>query len=289
MIAKLISHKGREMIHWLWLWTLAAIVVVALHGKVQGQKVQGQQSSPSESSESIPIEGLVDAKPIPMPNIDQPDLFRYPYDVANPNGVAVADVLALNRAKDFQRAIKAWHNLRMAEDSIAWKQVGIGVAYLRLDELDKAIEHLTRAVKHDPSSAVAEYFLGQARVEQSRDVPFWFEMKDEAPYRLAAYIVDQDVEKDRAGSAQAQGRAVVPPFMDPKFKEQAQRHFRRAIDLATKCDLNQTINVIQPVLQFAGQWPVKPPTARDLLISFGEANYVEKAQAELGERLETRR
>ena len=278
MIATPITHKGREFVHWLWLWTLAAIVVSVLHGRVRGQEAQ-----PSQSSTSIPIEAIVDAKPIPMPNIDDPNLFRYPYEVFNPNEIAVADVLRLNRAGDFQRVIKAWQNLRMMEDSLTWQSVGLGAAYLRLDKLDQAVEHLTDAVKQDPTNAVAEYFLGQVRREQSRDVPFWFEMNDNVPFRLAAYNPSE--EADREDRAQTRGTTALPPFRNPTFDKQAERHFRRAIGLAPKCDLDRTINIVQPAIQFAGQWPLNTPTVRDLLISLGEANYVEKAQKELGEHL----
>lgn len=278
MIATPITHKGCEIIHWLWLWTLAAIVVSVLQGRARGQ---GDQ--PSEPSTSIPIEAIVDARPIPMPNIDDPNLFRYPYEVINPNDIAVADVLRLNRAGDFQRVIKAWQNLRMMDDSVTWKQVGIGVAYLRLDKLDQALEHLNQAAKKDPTNAVAEYFLGQVRREQSRDVPFWFEMNDNVPFRLAAYNPSE--EADREDRAQTREKSALPPFRNPTFDKQAVRHFRRAIGLAPKCDLDRTINIVQPAIQFAGQWPLNTPTVRDLLISLSEANYVEKAQKELGEHL----
>ncbi len=280
MIATPITYRGREIIHWLWLWTLAAIVVSVLQGRVRGQEAQ-----PSQLSTSVPIEAIVDAKPIPMPNIDDPNLFRYPYEVTNPNDIAVADVLRLNRAGDFQRVIKAWQKLRMMDDSVTWKQVGIGVAYLRLDKLDQAMENLDQAVKQDPTNAVAEYFLGRVLREQSRDVPFWFEMNDNVPFRLAAYNHDQPEKADREGRAQTRGTTALPPFRNPTFDKQAERHFRRAIGLAPKCDLDRTINVVQPAIQFANQWPLNTPTVRDLLISLGEANYVEKAQQELGEHL----
>jgi tetratricopeptide (TPR) repeat protein len=173
----------------------------------------------------------------------------------------------------------------MMDDSVTWKQVGLGVAYLRLDKLDQALEYLTQAVKRDPTNAVAEYFLGQVRREQSRDVPFWFEMNDNVPFRLAAYDQNQLVEADREDRAQTPGKAVLPPFRNPTFDKQAERHFRRAIGLAPKCDLDRTINVVQPAIQFANQWPLNRPTVRDLLISLGEANYLEKSQNEIGERL----
>lgn len=280
MIATHITHKGREIIHWLWLWTLVVIAMSVLQGRIRGQDVP-----PSDPSASIPADVIVDAKPIPIPNIDDPDLFRYPNDATNPNGVTVDDVLRSNRSGDFHRVIKAWQNLRMMDDSVTWKQVGIGAAYLQLNQLDQAIEHLNKAVKQDPTNAVAEYFLGRVRREQSRDVPFWFEMNDSVPFRLVAYNQKQPEEADRRARAQSRGKTVLPPFRNPTFDKQAERHFRRAIGLAPKCDLDRTINVVQPAVQFASQSPLSRPTVRDLLVSLGEENYVEKAHTELGEHL----
>lgn len=294
MIAKPTTRQAHEMIHWFWLWVLAAIAVSVLYGRVQGENArtlvrhqpqpQTSEYQPAEKSTSIPIEAIVDAVPIPIPNIDDPSLFRFPNRMANPNDVTMEDVLRLNQADDYQRAIKAWHNLRMKDDSVTWKQMGLGVAYLRLEQFDQALQHLTFAVERDPANAVAEYFLGRVRQEQGREVPFWFEMDDGVPFRLAAHNQDQT---DKAGGDQAQtrGKSVLPPFRNPNFDQQAERHFRRAMELAPKCDLDRTINVVQPALQFANQWPIDRPTVRDLLISLGEANYVEKTRQALGEAL----
>ena len=132
MIATLVTRQGREIVARLWRWTLLLIIISVPQGRVLGQGVR-------HSEPSIPIEAIVDAKPIPIPNIDNPNQFRYPYKVINPNEIAVADVLRLNRAGDYQRVIKAWHHLRMMDDSVTWKQLGLGVAYLRLDKLDQRL------------------------------------------------------------------------------------------------------------------------------------------------------
>ena len=50
MIAKQITRQAHEMIHWIWLWALAAIAVSVLQARVLGQHGQ-----PSESPHRISI------------------------------------------------------------------------------------------------------------------------------------------------------------------------------------------------------------------------------------------
>ena len=66
-------------------------------------------------------------------------------------------------------------------------------------------------------------------------------------------------------------------------------HFRRAIQLAPKCDLNATIEVTptrEPQIRLTalGVAPTSRVTVRHLLISLHEVDFLEKAQREIGER-----
>ncbi len=224
------------------LWTLAPDCRFRAARKGSWSRRPALRTVDSDSAEAI-----VDAKPIPIPNIDNPNLFRYPYKVTNPNDIAVADVLRLNRAGDYQRVIKAWHHLRMMDDSVTWKQLGLGVAYLRLDKLDQALEHLTQAVKRDPTNAVAEYFLGQVRREQSRDVPFWFEMNDNVPFRLVAYNQDQSEEADRRRSGTITRKGGLAPLQKSNIRQASGTPFpsrdwigvRNAISIGPSMSFNQ--------------------------------------------------
>jgi tetratricopeptide (TPR) repeat protein len=288
----------REMIHWIWLWTLAAIVVSVMQGNLAGQEPgakpvdQGAQAEPS-------LGGGVDAgQPIPMPNVDNPEWFRYPDEPARKLGerVSLSELLLLHRLGNFDRALDGWKAIEPQTDSLTWQQVGLGVALMRLDRMDEALSHMEKATALEPNNAVAEYFLARIRQAQGRMIPYWHdEPRGNAPYRLASVVEPSDTAGLEPVESRARSRSemLLPHFIDDAYGRLARKHFRRALMLAPKCDLEQVIRVVaeeEPVLQLAQQRFDGPPNATagvtvgDLLDSWGERDFVRKSKAELGVR-----
>ncbi len=264
MIMGVSKDVFREMIHWLWLWMLVAVAVSL------GQSIaRGDEGSEVQVAHVLAKQS--NHTPMPIPDIKLPDEFRYPLDEFENDNSSLRDVIRLNRAGEYETVIKVWRDLHVTENSQTWKHIGMGAAHLRLDQIDEAINQLSKAIETDPENAVAEYFLGRVRQAQDRRAPFWYEKNDEEPFRLVRQSAD-----DR-GKAEF----FLPHFKNFKFEKQAKAHFRRAITLSGNCHLDRPIRVLQPKIQLVGgHMDTAPITVRHLLISLGEENYVEKARHE---------
>ncbi|MGI9471981.1 MAG: tetratricopeptide repeat protein [Rubripirellula sp.] len=269
------TTKRREMIHWFWLWMLAGIAISVISGRTAGQ----------ESLPLLPPPELPQSV-MPMPNVDHPEWFHYPEEEVSPNEVSLNDVLRFNESGEHKQAVIAWRHLQTLPHSETWKQVGLGVAYLRLEKSDQAVECLTLAIELDPTNAVAEYFLGRADQQQGRDVPFWYERDQHSPFRLASHRSDR---REDVAPRQQPDRSFLPHFRNDKFDLKAREHFRRAVELAKKCNLDAIIDVVpsrQPRIQLTSQGADTPGiTVRQLLASFHEVDFVEKAQREIDVRV----
>ena len=84
-------------------------------------------------------------------------------------------------------------------------------------------------------------------------------------------------------------KMLLPHYIDDAYDRLARRHFRRAVILAPKCDLNRVIQVVAeplPEIQLASLPgnPVESVTIGELLESLGERDFVHKAKTELGLR-----
>lgn len=318
------TTSRREMVHWIELWILVALAVAVMQGVLAGQAIDPKGAAPvGEPVLQISPNAVVgshaadvDAKgpgsaigateegsetqeggtPIPMPNIDRPDWFHYPSLSPAPvhEGATLTELLVFHRAGDYRKALRGWLQVRMTADSETWRSVGIGVALLRMDRLDEATEHLERAITQDPDNAVAEYFLGRVRQAQARQVPFWYEPDQTAPFRLASSMQATEVASATSKSSfEQRGRErpkqLLPHFIDDTYRRMAKQHFRRAVTLAPKCNLDRVIrvvveqpSVIQLTSQRGGGEGDKLVTVGDLLDSMGERDYVRKAIAEVG-------
>lgn len=268
------TTKRREMIHWLWLWTLAGIAISVLCGRSLAQEDLPSLPPPDSTTRAIP-----------MPNVDHPDLFRYPDELRNSGEVSLDAVLRYNRTWEHRHAVITWRQLNVMPHSETWRQVGLGVAYLRLEKTDQAIRCLQTAIELAPNNAVAEYFLGRAHQQQGRDVPFWYERNPNSPFRLASHRTDRQLE-----TTSPLDRSFLPHFRNDTFDLDAREHFRRAVQLAPKCDLNATIDVTptsEPRIRLTGLGtsPTSSITVRHLLISLHEVDFLDKAQREIGERI----
>ena len=256
------SVVGREFIHWVWLWILAAIVITVL------QKPATGRTSVRDEGSQVSGEGF--------------GALAFQSSMFESENVALDDVLLLNRRRDYKAVIGVWQKLDMTRDSATWKNIGVGVAHLRLENLEKAQQQFERAIELDPGNAVAEYFLGRVCQARSRKIPFWYEKDDESSVRLMAYppvgIADNERGQDR-------GDAFLPHFKTLPFEKQAKQHFHRAISLSGACQLDRAIEIIEPRLRLIGYGSESNAiTIRDLLISLDEENYVEKARSEVLER-----
>lgn len=271
----------REMIHWLWLWMLAAIAITVMRGVVSGQSPRF--SEPPNRAEDV-------GRPIPMPNVDEPEWFQYPNQFPGPTNdrVTLSELLRYQRLGDHKEALRGWKRIKLLPESETWKQVGIGVALFRLERLDESVERFEKALEEDEHNAVAEYFLGRVRQAQGRRVPFWYEADPDQTFRLASVTETRSTEPTDILRQRGQRRSkmFLPHFIDDAYDRLARRHFRRAIALSPKCDLNQVIRVAveqPPLIQltsFNDEGEVF--TVGDLLDSLGERDYVRKAKAELG-------
>ena len=86
----------RDVLHWMWLWVLAAIIVTVLQSVASGQR-----PIPVDQLDPLPMPAPQDVDPIPMPNIDQPDLFRYP---DGPSLLGQPNRVVPEAASQFQRS-----------------------------------------------------------------------------------------------------------------------------------------------------------------------------------------
>jgi hypothetical protein len=258
-----------NLLHWVWLWILAAIAITALQRSVAGQ----------------PIESLPTLPRFPFPDHSLDSLPDH-----RSSDASLPDVLQLNRRGDYENALKLWQRIHLDEPSKSWKQVGMGVAHLRLGNLDDAQHHLAKASQVDPANAVAEYFLGRLYQVKSRRVPFWYQMNKENPFRFASLDrTDSQVPQAGATDRDSQselGKTYLPHSRRYDYDRQARQHFRHAVELATCCDLDQPIRTRRPVVQLAshrsGRMGV---TVRGLLVSLGEEDFAEKAYREVAGRL----
>ena len=293
MNATTTSMMQREMIHWLWLWTLAAIIISFLQGTVPGQVADRSGAVAQHSASPQGLDESEPGKPIPMPNVDHPDWFHYPNPSPLPPGEAMSlsGLLQLHRTGDFERSLKGWQRVRMRAGSETWQQVGIGVALLRLDRLEEAMKHLELAVEQDASNAVAHYFMGRVRQAEGRQQPFWDESDQQGPFRLTSVV--QPPRASAVNSLEPPNRPhpkmLLPHYIDDAYDRLARQHFRHAVTLAPNCDLNRVIHVVSDtpqLIQLASQRPdmAESITVGDLLDSLGERDYVRKAKAELGVR-----
>ncbi len=264
------------MIHWLWLWMLAAVVISVLQSLALSDELAQRQPAVLLAKRS----GSTTA---PTLSGDQPVRGRSPFGVTETKNASLRDVLALNQRGDYKRVIKVWEQLDIAPDSVSWKHVGVGVAQLRLQNLDQAHEQFRRAVKVDPENAVAEYFLGRVCQAKGRGTPFWHQTKSESPFRLIVF--NPNLTQDKASQGLDRGNALLPHSKTSPFDKQAKTHYRRAIRFAGNCDLDRTIDFVVPRLRLINQLSEQTPvTVRELLISLNEENYVEKARLEVDER-----
>ena len=285
------------MIHWLWLWTLAAIAVSVMHGVSLGQFGERTSTPPRAPTTTRSVDETDSGKPIPMPNIDRPDWFHYPNQSPMlPNeAVSLSEILQLHRVGNFEASLKQWRLVRPLTGSETWKQVGIGVALFRLDRLDQAMEHFEKAVELDPRNAVAEYFMGRVRQTQGRQLPFWYETDEQAPFRLASVVQPLGASSMQSVPPQdgPRRKMFLPHYIDDAYDRLARQHFRRAVTLAPGCDLERTIRVATvppPAIQLASQSNEldRSVTVGDLLDSLDERDYIRKAKAELGVRSPSR-
>lgn len=271
----------RELIHWMLIWTLAAIVIVSLSQRVGGNAPDRIDSEAAEITA------------VSVSNLDLSDRLktdhRHPYGPAiHPEKLDAADltldnVLRLNAAEDYPCAITVWKELELDHRSAVWKHVGMAAAYLKENDLEKADLHLQVAFEMTPENPVVDYFYGRLLQAKSRDVPFWFDPGEKNLFRFA---IMSDREK---GDDQVRGRTYLPHFLGEKYAVEAKRHFRRAVDLADKLDLDAPIIVVSgPRVELTAFAFNKAPavvTVGQLLESLDEADFVEKAERTLGIRL----
>lgn len=264
------------MIHWLWLWMLAAAVISVLQSLALGD----QRAQPEPAGFVAKRSGSPTGS---TSNIDHPHRGPSPYGITETRNATLRDVLLLNQSGDCKSVIKVWEQLDIAPESVTWKHVGVGVAQLRLQNLDQAHEQFSRAVKVDPENAVAEYFLGRVCQAKGRGTPFWQQSKSESPFRLIVF--NPNLTRHKPDQGLDRGDAFLPHSKTSPFDKQAKTHYRRAIRCGPNCDLDRTIDFVVPRLRLINQVAEpKPVTVRDLLISLDEENYIEKARDEVGER-----
>jgi tetratricopeptide (TPR) repeat protein len=282
------TTRRLEMIHWLWLWVLAAIAITVMQGVVAGQARGFSDRGSSDRASSDRGQDI--GRPIPMPNIDHPEWFQYPDRFPAPanDRPSLPELLRYQRLGDDKNALKGWKRIELLPESETWKQVGIGVALFHLDRLDEAIERFETALEEDEHNAVAEYFMGRVRQAQGRRVPFWYEPDPDTPFRLASVVEPRSTEPTDILRQDGEHRSkmFLPHFIDDAYDRLARRHFRRAIVLSPRCDLNQVIRVAvkkPPLIQLTSFTDADESiTVGDLLDSLGERDYVRKAKAELG-------
>lgn len=266
------NTRRYELVHWLWLWVLAAMAITALVRHASGSPPPLPMLPKGDADAVTPM-------PIPMPNVDRPDLFRFPTVVAP---IAIDDVLDMNRRGQWTDAIDAWDQVPVTDDSEVWKEVGVAVAFLRLNQPESAHHHLNLAMQQETDNAVVHYLLGRVYQAKSRQVPFWYDIDDKNPFRFAV-AGSNEVIVPPTREPSERGGVFLPQLRYLQYDKQAHRHFQRAAELAPKFRMDRVIHVIPTPMTmidspsaFTG-----PVTVYQLLDSVGETDFETKIEREI--------
>jgi len=129
-----ISQRTRQ--HWLQqgTWLLLCGLLLLLSACASG---------PSKPGEDSIVVGAKDAIAI-HPSVEQD----------------FQDALALLQAEKYEQAIELLESIVKTENRVTAPFVNLGVAYMRVGEMDRAEENLRRAVELDPAHPIANNELG---------------------------------------------------------------------------------------------------------------------------------
>ena len=267
------------VIHWMWLWTLTAIVVLFLMGQTLGQSLPPLDTSPTIES----------AQPMPMPNVDDPDSFlrlREPRNDLMPPQPQVEEILLKHEANEHFDAIEGWRSLRLDHQSRTWSRLGIAVAYYRLGMLNESIENLELSLQLDDTNAVAHYMLGLALLDKSEKAPLWCDLRNKSVFQLADFNPSEWNQTKELELSQ--GTPGSNPGFCELIRKKAQKQLELAIQHSQKLDLEQEIKVLgtgNPMFRLAsiGSRSGKPVVTVDqLIVSLELADFLGQSHYQLG-------
>lgn len=136
---------------------------------------------------SLPHPIRTGAQPMPGPSTDhQPAEFA--------SAETLWQILEIQRHGTTEEIVAAWTAVRLPSEMEAWRHVALGVAWLDRADLQRAESELTIAVKIDPENALAHYFTGLLRLEQSWRALDWLDKALTDGVQLAAGSDDRPSE-----------------------------------------------------------------------------------------------
>lgn len=156
-------------------------------------------------------------------------------------------LLELHRRRRHAEAIRGWNELTIPTEMEVWKQIALGQALLASDQFDDAEQALERALELRPKYAIASYFRGVLRLQQSYLAEEW---PDYVPGRRTRLVTVT--------------RPLVPPRTRSFYELAATQAFEQALESRSGVQWDE------PLVphEFAGM-SVLEPTVRDLLAALG--------------------
>ncbi len=170
----------------------------------------------------------------------------------------------------FQSAIDTWEYLSMPPECEVWRQLGLGAAFLKSDQLEEATEALAAAEKCDKENAVTHYFKGLLSLRKAVTAREYPDALLDPGTRLASWPSPQSTTSK------------------PKSRHELEaiQHLETSLKYANSVDLKQTLVPVQQVMvvPYPMTTPhVTPPTVGDLLHAFDADNFVGKAHSLLAD------
>ena len=271
MFSQRVSHVTLELFRWVALWLMASMAVAFFANTAGGVP----PTNPVAKLTPLPPDVMERATPMPMPNVDAPQEFRYPLDLnyeMSPPAGELWRVVALHSQGRHAEAIVAWQSLDVREHCLEWKHVGVGAAYAASEMTGEAEYEFGQALRYNPDNAVVVYLWARLRDQQLNPTPLRHDTSPETPFRVASQRYDG--RRDQ----------MFLPRFDRTEALRVEAMYQRAVELADTCDLNHVLQVKgRHAVEFASlpqpthSTAEVPPTVRDLLRALDADNFVEQS------------
>jgi tetratricopeptide (TPR) repeat protein len=236
-----------ELVRWLLL-TVAAVALALAAARVLGAADPMEPQLLPKNMDEL-AKPLVPAEALrPFFPETPPARKLTPVEAA----VRLWTILEHQRAGRVEEAIEGWEQVRLPEMTAHFREVAMGVAYLRAGDVDRALEHLQTARRMAPDHPVVAYFMGIARLAQAAAADHVPDRTFDANLRLVAF----------------------GPMADKAMYEMlATNELRRAIERVADLRLDERLLETDMLMEET----VVAPQVRDLLQALRADNFVGQA------------
>jgi tetratricopeptide (TPR) repeat protein len=239
------QHTEWELLKWMILMVLASVIALGVLTSVAGAADVGKFD---REPAPLPVDVANLASPMETPLVEEPPPVA---DLA----IRVWQALELQHDQKYDEAITAWQTIDLPCETMVWKQVAMGQAYLATGEMELASGVLVDAKDLDSGNPVVRYFLGLLRLEQ-------------------AYVAEE--WPDAVGPTVTTFAAHRPTDVAPNTKSMYQLTAMMELEQAVK--LAPDVWNDQPLVPT--DWPTRAalaPTVGDLLIAVSADKFEAKA------------